>query len=277
MNPTRASSASRWLLTGLLAIGALTIAVPMYFTFVTALKTPSEMRGNLWALPKHWMWSNFTDAIQMTNFFQALGNSLIVTVLSIVFVIVTNSMVGYAIARNLHKRLYKGIFVYFLTALFIPFPIVMLPLVKEMAFLHLDNLAGLVILYVVYNLSFNVLLYVGYLSTVPTAFEEAAMLDGAGPFKTFWKVIFPLLGPVNATVAILTGLWVWNDFLLPLVLLSDQSSFTLPLVQNVFQGQFTTQYNLAFSSYLLALTPMLIIYLVFQRWIIGGVMRGAIK
>jgi len=277
MNNTRTNRVSTWLLTALLAIGGLTIVIPMYFAVVTALKSPSEMRGNLWALPEKWMWSNFSDAIQMTDFFRALTNSLIVTVFSVLFVVITNSLVGYAIARNLHKKLYKGVFVYFLTALFIPFPIVMLPLVKEMAFLKLDNLVGLIILYVVYNLSFNVLLYVGYMSTIPKSLEEAAMLDGAGTFQTFWKVIFPLLAPVNATVAILTGLWAWNDFMLPLVLLSDQAEFTLPLVQNVFQGRFTSQYNLAFSSYLLALTPMLLIYLVFQRWIIGGVMRGAIK
>jgi len=277
MNNTRTNRVSTWLLTALLAIGGLTIVIPMYFAVVTALKSPSEMRGNLWALPEKWMWSNFSDAIQMTDFFRALTNSLIVTVFSVLFVVITISLVGYAIARNLHKKLYKGVFVYFLTALFIPFPIVMLPLVKEMAFLKLDNLVGLIILYVVYNLSFNVLLYVGYMSTIPKSLEEAAMLDGAGTFQTFWKVIFPLLAPVNATVAILTGLWAWNDFMLPLVLLSDQSEFTLPLVQNVFQGRFTSQYNLAFSSYLLALTPMLLIYLVFQRWIIGGVMRGAIK
>jgi len=277
MNNTRTNRVSTWLLTALLAIGGLTIVIPMYFAVVTALKSPSEMRGNLWALPEKWMWSNFSDAIQMTDFFRALTNSLIVTVFSVLFVVITNSLVGYAIARNLHKKLYKGVFVYFLTALFIPFPIVMLPLVKEMAFLKLDNLVGLIILYVVYNLSFNVLLYVGYMSTIPKSLEEAAMLDGAGTFQTFWKVIFPLLAPVNATVAILTGLWAWNDFMLPLVLLSNQSEFTLPLVQNVFQGRFTSQYNLAFSSYLLALTPMLLIYLVFQRWIIGGVMRGAIK
>lgn len=277
MNNVRTNRLSQWLLTALLAIGGLTIAIPMYFTVVTALKSPSEMRGNLWALPQEWVWSNFTDAIQMTDFFRALGNSLTVTVFSVIFVVFTNSLVGYAIARNLHKRLYRGLFVYFLAALFIPFPIVMLPLVKEMAFLQLDNLVGLIVLYVVYNLSFNVLLYVGYMSTIPTSLEEAAMLDGAGPFTTFWRVIFPLLAPVNATVAILTGLWVWNDFMLPLVLLSDQAEFTLPLVQNVFQGRFTSQYNLAFASYILALTPMLLIYLVFQRWIIGGVMRGAIK
>lgn len=277
MNYSRAQSVSKWLLTALLAIGSLTIVIPLYFTVVTALKSPSELRGNLWAPPQDLMWSNFADAIEMTDFFRALGNSLLVTVMSIALVVITNSLVGYAIARNLHKRLYRGLFVYFLTALFIPFPIVMLPLVKEMAFLRLDNIAGLIIVYVVYNLSFNVLLYVGYMSTVPVSLEEAAMLDGAGPFATFRHVIFPLLTPVNATVAILTGLWVWNDFLLPLVLLSDQAQFTLPLVQNVFQGRFTSQYNLAFSSYILALTPMVLIYLVFQRWIIGGVMRGAIK
>ncbi|MGI5187542.1 carbohydrate ABC transporter permease [Promicromonospora sp. CA-289599] len=277
MNDSRAQSVSKWLLTALLAVGSLTIVVPLYFTVVTALKSPSELRGNLWAPPQDPMWSNFADAIEMTGFFRALGNSLLVTVVSIALVVVTNSLVGYAIARNLHKRLYRGLFAYFLTALFIPFPIVMLPLVKEMAFLRLDNIAGLIIVYVVYNLSFNVLLYVGYMSTVPVSLEEAAMLDGAGPFATFRHVIFPLLTPVNATVAILTGLWVWNDFLLPLVLLSDQAQFTLPLVQNVFQGRFTSQYNLAFSSYILALTPMVLIYLVFQRWIIGGVMRGAIK
>lgn len=277
MNHSRAQNVSKWLLTALLAIGALTIFVPLYFTVVTAFKTPSEMRGNLWALPQQWNWSNFAEAIQMTDFFRALGNSLFVTVLSVGIVVITNSLVGYAIARNMHKRLYRGMFIYFLTALFIPFPIVMLPLVKEMAFLKLDNLIGLVVLYVVYNLSFNVLLYVGYMSTIPVSLEEAAMIDGAGPFTIFWKVIFPLLGPVNATVAILTGLWVWNDFMLPLVLISDQAQYTLPLVQNVFQGRFTSQYNLAFSSYILALTPMVLIYLVFQRWIIGGVMRGAIK
>lgn len=277
MNYSRSQSVSKWLLTALLAIGALTILIPLYFTVVTAFKSPSEMRGNLWSLPQSWNWGNFAEAIETTDFFRALGNSLFVTVLSVGIVVVTNSLVGYAIARNLHKRLYRGLFIYFLTALFIPFPIVMLPLVKEMAFLGLDNLVGLVVLYVVYNLSFNVLLYVGYMSTIPVSLEEAAKIDGAGPFTIFWRVIFPLLGPVNATVAILTGLWVWNDFMLPLVLISDQAQYTLPLVQNVFQGRFTTQYNLAFSSYILALTPMVLIYLVFQRWIIGGVMRGAIK
>jgi raffinose/stachyose/melibiose transport system permease protein len=161
--------------------------------------------------------------------------------------------------------------------MFIPFPIVMLPLVKQMSFLGLDNRWGLILLYVVYQLSFNVLLYSGYMKTIPETIEEAAKLDGASTWQTFWRIIFPLLTPVNATVAILTGLAAWNDFLLPLVVLSDASEYTLPLAQYAFQGQFSTNYNLAFASYLMAMTPMLIVYLFAQRWIIAGVTRGAVK
>ncbi|RKN08176.1 carbohydrate ABC transporter permease [Streptomyces radicis] len=249
----------------------------MYFTVVTALKSRTDMAGNLWSLPTQWHWENFGEAIRITGFGQALLNSLLITGAVIVLTVLTNSLVGYAIARNLHRTPFKIIFIYFLSALFIPFPIVMLPLVKEMSFLGLDNRWGLVLLYVVYNLAFNVLLYTGYLRTVPEAIEEAALLDGASAWQTFWRVIFPLLTPVNATVAILTGLHTWNDFLLPLVILSDQDEYTLPLVQYAFQGQFSTDYNLAFASYLMALTPMLVIYLFAQRWIIGGVARGAVK
>lgn len=268
---------ANWLLTGFLFLCSLVVLVPMYFTVVTALKGRTEARGNLWALPHEWRWDNFAEAIRVTNFPAALGNSAFVTGLVIVFVVLTNSFVGYAIARNMHRRLFRGMYVYFLSALFIPFPIVMLPLVKQMSSLGLDNLVGLVILYVVYNLSFNVMLYTGYMQTIPVSLEEAAMVDGAGAWRTFWRIVFPLLTPVNATVAILTGLSTWNDFLLPLVLLSDRADYTLPLVQYAFQGQFSTDYNLAFASYLMALTPMLLIYLVAQKWIIGGVMRGAVK
>jgi raffinose/stachyose/melibiose transport system permease protein len=115
------------------------------------------------------------------------------------------------------------------------------------------------------------------MKTIPETIEEAAKLDGASTWQTFWRIIFPLLTPVNATVAILTGLAAWNDFLLPLVVLSDASEYTLPLAQYAFQGQFSTNYNLAFASYLMAMTPMLIVYLFAQRWIIAGVTRGAVK
>ncbi|MBC7761337.1 MAG: carbohydrate ABC transporter permease [Candidatus Saccharibacteria bacterium] len=277
MNFARTRRKANLGLTAVLAVGSASVLLPLYFSVVTAFKSRSDMAGNLWALPSTWNWSNFTEAARVTNFPQALSNSATITVSVIVLTVVTNSMAGYAIARNMHKRFFKGLFYYLISALFVPFSIVMLPLVKEMSAIGLDNLVGLILLYVVYSLPFNVLLYTGYLQSIPISLEEAAAIDGASVWTTFWRVIFPLLIPVHATVAILTGLWTWNDFMLPLVLLSDQSQYTLPLVQYAFQGTFSTNYNLSFASYLLALAPMVVIYLVAQRWIIGGVMRGAVK
>jgi raffinose/stachyose/melibiose transport system permease protein len=276
VNPTTRKH-SNWLLTALLFLASLTILVPMYLTVVTALKTRADSGSSLWALPGTLHWENFAEAIRITDFWHALGNSVTITLAVIVFTVLTNSLVGYAIARNLNRRSFRGVFLYFLSALFIPFPIIMLPLVKELAALGLDNLGGLILLYVVFNLPFNVLLYTGYMQTIPVAIEEAALMDGANAWQRFWRIVFPLLTPANATVAILTGLSTWNDFLLPLIVLSDQSQYTLPLTQYAFQGQFSTNYNLAFSSYLMAMLPMVIIYLIAQRWIIGGVANGAVR
>jgi raffinose/stachyose/melibiose transport system permease protein len=153
----------------------------------------------------------------------------------------------------------------------------MLPVVKQTAVLGLDNQAGLILLYVVYGLAFNIFLYVAYLRSIPRELEEAARTDGAGTWTVFWRVIFPVLGPMNATVGILTCLWAWNDFLLPLVILSSPEARTLPLVQYVFQSQFSTDYTTAFASYLMAMAPMLLVYVFAQRWVISGVMRGSVK
>ncbi|WP_332699562.1 carbohydrate ABC transporter permease, partial [Halalkalibacter lacteus] len=173
--------------------------------------------------------------------------------------VLTNSLVAYAIARNMHKKVYKVLFYYFVSAMFVPFPIIMLPIVKQMSAIGLNNPTGLIILYVVYGLAFNIFLYVGYIKTIPKELEEAAIIDGCSRWGVFWRVVFPLLAPMNATVGILTALWAWNDFMLPLVILSDRNDATLPLVQYIFQSQFSVNYNLAFASYLLALLPMLIV------------------
>jgi raffinose/stachyose/melibiose transport system permease protein len=153
----------------------------------------------------------------------------------------------------------------------------MLPVVKQTSLFGLNNMTGLIFLYIVYGLAFNIFIYVGYIRSIPKSLEEAAYVDGASIWTVFWKVIFPLLSPINATVGILTCLWAWNDFMLPLVILSDRDSMTLPLVQYVFQSQFTTNYNLAFASYLMALSPMVLVYIIAQKWIISGVTKGAVK
>ncbi|WP_156321060.1 carbohydrate ABC transporter permease [Bacillus sp. JCM 19041] len=266
-----------WLITSLLILGSLVILFPLYLTINIALKTPQEMGEPLLSLPNEWRFQNFADAMELTNFFSAFTNSFIVTASVVVLTVLSNSLVSYAIARNMHKGFYKALFYYFVSAMFVPFPIIMLPLVRQTAIWNMDNLLGLIVLYIVFQLSFNVFIYVGYIKSIPVELEEAAVMDGASSWGIFWKVIFPLLGPMNATVAILTALYAWNDFLLPLVILTDPADATLPLTQYIFQSEFSTNYNLAFASYLLAMLPMILVYLIAQRWIIGNVTRGAIK
>lgn len=266
-----------WPVTILLLICSLTILFPLYISIVIAFKQPSDMMGNVLSLPKTWSFNNFIQAIKMTNFFHTILNSLIITAGAVIVTIVTNSLVAYAIARNMHKKFYKFVYFYFVSAMFVPFSMLMLPLVKQVSFFNLDNKIGMTILYMVFGISMNTLLYVGYLKNIPLELEEAAYVDGAKQWTVFWKVIFPLLKPMHATVGIMTALWAWNDVMMPLVILSEQSQATLPLAQYIFQSKFGTNYNVAFASYLLALLPLLIFYLFAQKWIINGVTKGAIK
>jgi raffinose/stachyose/melibiose transport system permease protein len=266
-----------WSATILLIIGSIFVLFPLYLTIVVALKTPQELAVSIISIPKNPRFENFVEAIRMTNFFRALFNTLVITVFSVVFTLITNSLVAYAICRNMHNKFYKGLYYYFVSAMFIPFSIIMLPIVKQVSSWNLDNKVGLIILYIVYGLAFNIFLYVAYIKSIPMDIEEMAMIEGATRWQIFWKIVFPLMKPINATVIVLTTLWVWNDFMLPLVILSKPDMATLPLVQYIFQSQFNTNYNLAFASYILALAPLVIVYLFAQKFIINGVIKGAIK
>lgn len=262
----------------LIVIGSIFVLFPLYMVIIIAIKSPQQMADSILAIPSQFHFENFSNAIKQTNFFHAFRNSAIISFFAVVLTILTNSMVAYAIARGMKRsKFFKALYYYFIAAMFIPFPIIMLPIVKQTSFFHMDNPVGLVVLYVVYGMAFKTMLYVGYIKSIPYELEEAASIDGASQWTTYWKVIFPMLKPMNATVGILTCLWAWNDFMLPLLILNDQKNNTLPLVQYVFQSEFGTDFNLAFSSYLMAMLPMIIVYVFAQKYIIGGVTRGSIK
>ncbi len=269
---------TNWPVTILLIILALIfIAGPLYMTIVIALKDPSDM-VNVLALPKKIRWQNFADAWEMTDYPRKFLNTLFITVVNLVFTIFTNSAVAYAITRNRKKnKFFNLMYYYFISAMFIPFNVLMLPLVKQANLFHIDNVIGITFLYIVFGLPMNTFLYTGFIKSVPEALDEAAIIDGANPWQVFTKIIFPIMKPMHATVAILSVMWTWNDFLMPLVLLSDKKDQTLQLSQYVFQGQFNTQYNLAFASYLLVLIPILVVYIFCQKWIIAGVTNGSVK
>lgn len=268
-------------LTVVLILGCVTVFFPLYMTIIIAFKQPSEMTNDIagaLSLPQQFSISNFKEAMKVTNFWHSLSNSVIITVITIVLSVLVHSTAGYVIGRNMaRKKTYKLIYFYIVSGMFVPFAILMMPLVKQTSQMGLSNKLGVILLYLVFYMPMNVMLYSGYLKNIPLSLEEASEIDGASTWKTYWTIIFPMMKPMHATVAILTALGTWNDTMTPLVILSDVNDTTLPLAQLNFQTQFGANYNLAFASYLLALIPLLIFYVICQKQIIGGVANGAVK
>ena len=251
----------------LLILGLSTIIFPLYLTIVIAFKQPSEMTNSIsgiLSLPKSWSLSNFREAMEVTDFWRSLKNSLLITLVAVGLSIIIHSLMGYALGRNKAKsKFYSFVYLFIVSGMFVPFAILMMPLAKQTAEMGLANWVGVILLYVVFY--------------IPMALEEAAKVDGASTWRTYWKIIFPIMRPMHATVAVLTALSVWNDVMTPLVIMAGSGQNTLPLAQLNFQSQFGTNYNLAFASYLLALIPILIFYIICQKQILNGVVNGAVK
>ncbi|MGN0450665.1 MAG: carbohydrate ABC transporter permease [Acutalibacteraceae bacterium] len=281
MSKLKEKQGTNWILTVALILGCVTVLFPLYMTVVIAFKNPTEMTNDIagaLALPSSFSLSNFAEAMRVTNFWRSLTNSFVITSLTITLSLLIHSVAGYVIGRNMgRKKGYKFVYFYIVSGMFVPFSILMMPLVKETSKIGLANPIGVIILYVVFYMPMNVMLYSGYLKNIPLAMEEAAEIDGASVWKTYWTVIFPMMKPMHATVAVLTALGTWNDVMTPLVIMSDSENTTLPLAQLNFQTQFGTNYNLAFASYLLSLIPILVFYIICQKQIIGGVANGAVK
>ncbi|MDE6168977.1 MAG: carbohydrate ABC transporter permease [Acetatifactor sp.] len=265
----------------LLILGLSTIIFPLYMTIVIAFKQPSEMTNSIsgiLSLPKSWSLDNFREAMEVTDFWHSLANSLLVSVVTIVLSVAIHSLMGYALGRNkANSKFYNFVYLFIVSGMFVPFAILMMPLAKQTAELHLANWFGVILLYVVFYMPMNIMLYSGYLVNIPIALEEAARVDGASTWKTYWSILFPIMRPMHATVAVITALAVWNDVMTPLIIMAGSGQNTLPLAQLNFQSQFGTNYNLAFASYLLSLIPILIFYGICQKQILNGVTNGAVK
>ena len=269
------------IINGLLVLGCLTVLFPLYMTVIIAFKQPSDMTNDVagaLAFPSSWNFDNFREAMEVTDFWNSLGNSVLITGGTVVLCILIHSFAGYVIGRKMaEKKAFKAAYFYVVSGMFVPFAVLMMPLVKQTAQMGIANRFGVIVLYLVFFMPMNIMLYTGYLKNIPTALEEAANIDGATAWQTFWKIIFPNMKPMHATVAILTAMSTWNDVTTPLVILSGTGQNTLPMAQLNFQSQFGTNYNLAFASYLLALLPILIFYIICQKQILNGVANGAVK
>ena len=269
---------TNWTATILLIVAALTVLVPLYVTVAMAFKTQQQATDlNAFSLPNPFSFSGFTEAWALTNFPRAFLVSALVTLVAVAGAIVVSAMAAYAIVRNWDRKIFRYSFFYLLAAMFIPFPVVALPQVRLTGLLGLDNYFGVALLSIVFGLAFNTLLFTTFLRSIPLELEESMRMDGASTWQTFWQLIFPLLAPMSATVGIFAFLYAWNDFMMPSLIISDSAMQTLPVRQNLFQDQFSSNYNVAFASYLMAMSPAIIAYLFAQRWVMEGVTQGAVK
>lgn len=258
---------------------AVVYAFPFLLVLINSVKDKRSVRNEPLSLPKEFMWENFTNAIKKMDYWQALGNSLIITVISVVAIIITSSMLAYYLARS-KSKFSTVTFLVLVASMIVPFQALMIPFVGLFGERGLNmpgNQFTIAFFYVGFGVALSTFLYHGFISNIPYELDEAAAIDGASPFKTFRKIIFPMLGPVTATVAIINALWIWNDFLLPSVVLIETDQKTLPLKTFVFYGKYTSDYGLAMAGLLLSIIPILIFYFVMQRKIISGISAGAVK
>ncbi|GAA2728939.1 carbohydrate ABC transporter permease [Cellulomonas aerilata] len=261
-----------------LLVCSIAVFLPLYATVTMAFKTTAQsVNGQVFSLPSPLSVEGFVEAWRLTNFPRGFAISVFVTVITVVGTVVLAAFAAYAIARNWDHRFFRGAFYYLLAAMFLPFPVLALSQVKLTGMVGLANPLGVAILHIMFQLSFSVLLFTAFIRGLPEELEESARLEGATTWTVFRRIVFPLMAPMSATVAIFAFLASWNDFMMPSLITADSTLQTLPVLQSVFQTQFSSNYNVAFASYLMAMAPAIIVYLFTQRWVMSGVTQGAIK
>ena len=262
-----------------LILGVILIVFPMYLTVITAFKPTEELTKSIFALPSSLYLGNFVEVITKSGFVNSVINTVFVTIVACVGVVAVVPLVSYAIARNMdHKKYYKYLYYFLLIGIFVPFQVKMMPLIQVMSGFNMLNVPGITVVYIASAVCEGVFLYVAFIQGVPGELEESAYIDGAGTFYTYVKIIFPLLRPMTATVLIMDGLWFWNDFFLPLLALNKTpDNYTLTLFIYNFKSQTTVNYSLIFAGLLLAMLPIMILYVFLQKQIMGGLVNGAVK
>jgi raffinose/stachyose/melibiose transport system permease protein len=254
---------------------------PFVLVVINVFKVKADITADPLALigSRGFTIENFPEAMEKMNFLLSFGNSLIITILSTVITISLASMAAFVIVRNNWKAcgLLFGLMV---ASMVIPFQVLMVPLVSLYGGLLdiLNHRATLIFMHVGFSLSMATFMFHGAINTnVPVSLEEAATIDGCTRWQTYWKVVFPLLKPTIATVAIIDAMAFWNDYLLPSLVLAKKELYTIPIATQVFYGTYSTDIGLIMAALLLAMLPILILYVFLQRYIVEGVTSGAVK
>ncbi len=267
-----------WVKFIILMIISIVFIAPILLVLMNSFKGKLFVSNEPFAFPNSESFvglKNYTNGIEKIDFFSAFFVSLFITVCSVILIVLATAMCAWFITRV--KTWYtKLIYILFAFSMIVPFQMVMYPMSQVANMLHLDNMFGIVIIYLGFGAGLSVFMFAGFVKSVPLEIEEAAMIDGCGPMKTFFLIDFPILRPSAITVAILQAMWIWNDYLLPTLILSDVK--TLPMAIQYLRGGYGSIDMAAMMAMLvLAIIPIIIFYFACQKYIIKGVMAGAVK
>ncbi|MCG9596040.1 carbohydrate ABC transporter permease [Vibrio sp. Isolate25] len=255
---------------------ALIYVFPFAILIINSLKTKFEILNNPLALPTEFNFDNFVEAFVRMDFLSAVSNSLYITLLGLVVLTVFPAMLAYYLEREPSK--FKNIIFYVLVgSMIIPFQAVMIPFVSLFGKIgFLNGKVPLVYFYLGFGVALSTFMYRSFIAKIPKSLDESGAIEGASKFTVFWKIIFPQLKPITATMLVLNALWLWNDYLLPSLTL-HQDDRTLPLMTYSFFGKYTSNYGLAMAGLVLSIVPIIIFYLIMQRQIVSGITDGAVK
>lgn len=266
------------LLTVVLTLAALLYIYPIVMIYYNSFKSYGEIMIDAISLPSVWTVENFKNAWKIMNFLTVLKNTFLITLFSVSGIVIISSMAAYKLARvqKTYSRLLKALF---LMPMLVPIQSIMITFLQVMTKLELTNThQGLVVAYWGMGCSTAVFLYYGFVKSFPVEIEEAARIDGSNSWHLFAKIVFPLLKPVTGTVVILDVMWIWNDFLLPLLLINRSRDLkTLQLASYSFFGQYVTKWNYALAGIVMAVTPTVLFFIFMQKYIVKGIAAGAVK
>ncbi|MBO4901554.1 MAG: carbohydrate ABC transporter permease [Lachnospiraceae bacterium] len=271
-------------------IVAAYVLFPFYLVLLNAFKNQSSIVANpigFAGTSFSQLKTNLVSVVNNTNFnfWYAFGTSAVITVISLFLLALLGSMAAWVITRNNKKKWAVAIYLVFIASMIIPFQVVMLPLIstfrdvgKFVGINMLQSIPGIVFAYCGFGGAMTVFILAGFIKGVPYDLEEAAAIDGCSPEGTFFRIIFPLLKPVITTVTILNGMWIWNDYLLPSLMLGQNGKVkTLPVAVQAFVGSYVKQWDLILTAALLAILPMIVLFLIAQKQIMNGMIEGAVK
>lgn len=266
------------LFTGAMFVIAAAYLYPLFLVVINSFKSFSEITTDVIALPSRLRFENFQKAFELMRYPNLFANTLLATAIGTCGVVLVSSAAGYKLSRT--KTKYSALaLIVCIAPMMIPFQSFMIALVKVARTLRLTgSVEGLGIIYWGLGVPLSLFMYHGFVKTVPKELDECALIDGSSTLRTFFVVIFPILKPVTVSVIVLNAMWMWNDFLLPLLVLSGaKASQTLQLAAYNFFGQYKIEWHFAMAGVLLTITPAVIFYLALQKHIIKGMMAGAVK